>query len=164
MDKENTVHTNNKILLRHKKEITSSAATRMDLEITILSEVRQTKTHIVIPLIYGNQNMAQMNLSTNRNRLTGMENTVVAEGQAGGGRTDGEFGVGRCKLLRIEWIDNKALLYSTGNYSPYPGINHNGKEHEKEGLCVMYRHESWTIKKAEHRRIDAFNCGAREDS
>ena len=84
---------------------------------------------------------------------------MVAEGQAGGGRTDGEFGVGRCKLLRIEWIDNKALLYSTGNYSPYPGINHNGKEHEKEGMCVMYRHESWTIKKAEHRRIDAFNCG-----
>ena len=24
--------------------------------------------------------------------------------------------------------------------------------------------ESWTIKKAEHRRIDAFNCGATEDS
>ena len=78
------------------------SATWMDLEITILSEVRQTKTHIVIPLIYGNQNMAQMNVSTNRNRPTGMENTVVAEGQAGGGRTDGEFGVGRCKLLCIE--------------------------------------------------------------
>ena len=29
---------------------------------------------------------------------------------------------------------------------------------------VMYRCESWTIKKAEHRRIDALNCGAGEDS
>ena len=29
---------------------------------------------------------------------------------------------------------------------------------------VMYGCESWTIKKAEHRRIDAFNCGAGEDS
>ena len=29
---------------------------------------------------------------------------------------------------------------------------------------VMYRCESWTIKKAEHRRIDAFNCGVGEDS
>ena len=29
---------------------------------------------------------------------------------------------------------------------------------------VMYRYESWTIKKAEHRRIDTFNCGAGEDS
>ena len=24
---------------------------------------------------------------------------------------------------------------------------------------VMYGHESWTIKKAEHQRIDAFECG-----
>ena len=29
---------------------------------------------------------------------------------------------------------------------------------------IMYGYESWTIKKAEHWRIDAFNCGAREDS
>ena len=29
---------------------------------------------------------------------------------------------------------------------------------------VMYRYESWTIKKAEHRRIDVLNCGVGEDS
>ena len=29
---------------------------------------------------------------------------------------------------------------------------------------VMYRCEIWTIKKVEHQRIDAFNCGAGEDS
>ena len=29
---------------------------------------------------------------------------------------------------------------------------------------VMYRCKSWTIKKAEHRRIDALNCGVGEDS
>ena len=29
---------------------------------------------------------------------------------------------------------------------------------------VMYRYESWTIKKAECQRIDAFNCDAGEDS
>ena len=29
---------------------------------------------------------------------------------------------------------------------------------------VMYGCESWTVKKAECRRIDAFNCGAGEDS
>ena len=29
---------------------------------------------------------------------------------------------------------------------------------------VMYGYENWTIKKAEHRRIDAFNCGVGEDS
>ena len=30
-------------------------------------------------------------------------------------------------------------------------------------LVVMYGYESWTIKKAEHQRIDALNCGAGED-
>ena len=29
---------------------------------------------------------------------------------------------------------------------------------------VMYGCEGWTVKKAEHRRIDAFNCGVGEDS
>ena len=29
---------------------------------------------------------------------------------------------------------------------------------------VMYGGESWTVKKAEHRRIDALNCGVGEDS
>ena len=29
---------------------------------------------------------------------------------------------------------------------------------------VMYECESWTVKKAEHRRIDALNCGVGEDS
>ena len=29
---------------------------------------------------------------------------------------------------------------------------------------VMYGCESWTVKKAECRRIDALNCGAGEDS
>ena len=29
---------------------------------------------------------------------------------------------------------------------------------------VMYRCESWNIKKAEHQRIDALNCGVGEDS
>ena len=29
---------------------------------------------------------------------------------------------------------------------------------------VMYGCESWTAKKAEHQRIDAFNCGVEEDS
>ena len=50
---------------------------------------------------------------------------------------DWEFGISSCKRLYIEWINNKVLLYSTGNYIQYPVINHNGKEYEKE--CVyMY--------------------------
>ena len=42
---------------------------------------------------------------------------------------DWEFGISKCKLLHIEWIDNKVLLYSTGCIQ-HPVINH-GKECEK---------------------------------
>ena len=37
------------------------------------------------------------------------------------------FGIVRCKLVCIGWINNKVLLYSTGNYIQYPVINHNGE-------------------------------------
>ena len=45
-----------------------------------------------------------------------------------GGGMDWEFGVSWFKLLCIGWINNKVLLFSTGNYTQYPVINHNGKE------------------------------------
>ena len=48
---------------------------------------------------------------------------------------DWEFGINRCKLLYIEWINN-VLLYSTGNYIQYPVINHDGKEYEKECMYM----------------------------
>ena len=47
---------------------------------------------------------------------------------------DWDLGVSSCKLLYIEWINNKVILYSTGNYIHYPVINHNGKKYEKE--CI----------------------------
>ena len=34
------------------------------------------------------------------------------------------------------WINNKVLLHSTGHYIQYPMINHNGKEYEKEYICI----------------------------
>ena len=50
-----------------------------------------------------------------------------------------EFGVGRCKLLHLEWINNKVLLYSTRSYIQSPVINHNGKEfflNECTYMCI----------------------------
>ena len=44
--------------------------------------------------------------------------------------------VSGCKLLHIEWINSKVLLYTTGNYIQYPGINHYGKEYKKECISV----------------------------
>ena len=47
----------------------------------------------------------------------------------GKGGEDRGFGISRCKLLYIKWINNKALPYSTGNYIQYPVINHIGEEY-----------------------------------
>ena len=47
-----------------------------------------------------------------------------------------EFGIRRCKLLYIGWMNNKVLLYSTGNYIQYPVINHNGKEYFLKNVYV----------------------------
>ena len=52
-----------------------------------------------------------------------------------GGGMESEFGVSRCKLLYREWINNKVLLYSTGNCIHHPVIKHNGKEYEKN-VCM----------------------------
>ena len=66
------------------------------------------------------------------NRLTDIENRLlVAKGERSGGGMDWEFGISRCRLAYIGWINNKLLLDSTGNYIQYPVINHHGKEYEK---------------------------------
>ena len=47
-----------------------------------------------------------------------------------------EFGISRYTLLYMNYINNKALLYSTGNYIQCPIVNCNEKESEKEYVCA----------------------------
>ena len=55
-----------------------------------------------------------------RNKLTDTENrSVAAKGEEGEGRKDWTFGISRCKLLYLGWMNNKGLLSSTGNYIHY---------------------------------------------
>ena len=61
--------------------------------------------------------MTQMNLSTKQKQThKHREHTCDCKGEAGRGGMDWEFGISRCKLLHVEWINNKVLLYSTGDY------------------------------------------------
>ena len=60
--------------------------------------------------------MTEMNLSMKQTDSQSENRLVIARGEGGGGQMDWEFGVSRCKLLHIEWINNKVLLYGTGNY------------------------------------------------
>ena len=69
--------------------------------------------------------MTQMNLSV-KQKQNYRHREQTGGYQAGGGVGGGvqwEVGVSRCRLLYVEWIDNKVLLYSTENYIQYPMIN-----------------------------------------
>ena len=94
------------------------AATWMELEILILSEVSQEekdKYHML--LTCGNQKMEQMYLSTEQKQTQGhRKQTCVCQGERTGSGMDWKFGVSRCKLLNLDWINNEILLYSAGNY------------------------------------------------
>ena len=52
----------------------------------------------------------------------------------------GSLGFSRCKLLYIEDLNNKVLLYSTGNSTQDPAVNHNGKEYEKQYTYMLLNH------------------------
>ena len=57
--------------------------------------------------------MAKMTYLQNRIRLTNMENRPMVACMGGESGMDEEFGISRCKLLHLEWINNKFLkLYS----------------------------------------------------
>ena len=72
--------------------------------------------------------MAEMNLPTKQKQITDMETQlVVARGKGEGNGMDGEFGVGRCKLLHLEWISNEVQLFSTGDSVQSLGLEHDGK-------------------------------------
>ena len=78
-----------------------------------------------------------MNLSTKRKWTHGhREQTGGCQGGGGWGGTEWEVGVSRCKLLYIECINNKVLLYSTGYYIQYYLITYNGKESGKGYICI----------------------------
>ena len=61
---------------------------------------------------------------------------MVAKGEGDRGGMEWKVEVSRCKLLDIEWISTKILLYSTGNYIQYPVINHNGKEYFQKNVYM----------------------------
>ena len=74
---------------------------------------------------------------TERDSQTQKTNLWLPKGKRDRRGINQEFGVNRYTPLYIKQINNKDLLYSTGNDIQYPVINHNGKESEK--ICIrMY--------------------------
>ena len=140
MDKEVVVHIYNGILLSHKNEWNNSICSNMERPREyILSELIQTKTNIIWYHLYVESKIRhKWTYLQNRNIQTQRTDLWLPRGREGGRVMDWEFEVSRCKLLHLEWINNKVLLYSTGNYIQSPGINHNGKEYKKKNvyMCI----------------------------
>ena len=63
---------------------------------------------------------------------------MAVKGEVGRSGIDWEFGINRSKLLHLEWIDNKVLLYSIGNYIQSLRIDHDGKYFLKEYIYILY--------------------------
>ena len=63
---------------------------------------------------------------------------VAAKGEKGQGKMAWIFGVSKCKPVYIEQINNKVLLYSTGNYIQFLVISNNGKEYKKRMCIYVY--------------------------
>ena len=95
------------------------AATWMQLESIILSEVSQKgryKYHMISLNVASKIRHKQTYLQ-NINRLIDIENRLVVAKAEGGREREGlGVGVGRCKLLHLECINSKVLLYSTELY------------------------------------------------
>ena len=75
--------------------------------------------------------------------------------QRGGRRSgmDWEFGVGKCKLLHLEWISNEVLLYSTGNYIQSLGIEYDGRQYENMYIYIY----DWVTMLYSRNRHNAVN-------
>ena len=81
-----------------------------------------------------------MNLFTKQKQTHKLRKQTYGYQRGKVGRRD-KLGVGIniYTLLYIKQVINKDLLYSTGNSIQYPVIKHNGKEYEKECICMYNR-------------------------
>ena len=96
-----------------KSKIKPFAATWIELEILVLSEVIKRKTEAILHHLHVESKIWHTrSIYTAETDQGPGEQTCVCQG--GGGR-EGKFGVGRCRALRLEWMGDGVLLYSTGN-------------------------------------------------
>ena len=75
------------------------------------SSQKEKDKYLMISLTCGIQNMAQIKPTKQKQTHRHREQTCSAKGEGRGSRMDWEFGVSRCKLLHLEWMDNKVLPY-----------------------------------------------------
>ena len=107
----------NGMLLSHKQWNSVICSSVDGLEIITLTEVSQKDKDTIRYHFYVKSKIGHKWIYLqNRNRLTDVENRLMVAKGEGGGIRRLRVGIHRCKLLYIDWINNKVLLCSTGNY------------------------------------------------
>ena len=99
----------------YKNKIMPCAAPWMNLEMIILSEIRQRQTSDDVIYMWNLKKWHKWTFLQNRNRVTNVENRLMV---TRGGREKGinwEIGIDMYTPLHTKQITNKDLLYSTGN-------------------------------------------------
>ena len=89
-----------------------------------VGELKST-CHIVGPKIK-NKKQTKTNKKTERDSQAQRTDFRLLMGRGHGGGMNWEFGISRCKLVYIEWINSKVVLYIQ-----YPVINHMANEMKK---------------------------------
>ena len=127
-------------LLSHKKEWNNGICSNMDglTDYHARWSKSEREKQILYDISMWNlKKMTHMNLSVKQKQIhSHREQTCGCQWGGAVRGKDWEFGMSRCKLLFIGWINNKVLLYNTGNYIQYPVINCHGEEYEKEYVYV----------------------------
>ena len=129
MDEGDVVYICNGILLSNKKEWNNVICSNMDT--TRGYQTKWIKSEREWQVSYDSTYRWTLKYDTNKpiyeiESQTQRKDWWLPRGEGVEGRMEWEFGVSRCKLLYIGWI-NKDLLYSTESYIQYPMINDNGK-------------------------------------
>ena len=100
------------------------AARWVQLEVIILSEVSQKgETNTIRYHFFVESKVLHKCTYPQNKKTTDIENSYGYHGGRVGRGMEWELGI-------IGRANNKVLLNSTGNYSQYPVINHNGKEYK----------------------------------
>ena len=97
-----------------------------------MKEFRQRRKNSIWHSLYANPPQSDTNELIYTEADT--QNRFVATKGGEWRRVGWGFGISSCKLFYIEWVNNKVLPYSTGNYTQCPVINYNDKEFLSEGI------------------------------